>query len=222
MIAWAFALIKGAADKSATPQKPSKQVTETKKTAINDNSSHAYAVCDAYQSDIDKKACIDELNAEQAAQEAVEREKQSHGAWHYQVKVDEMTDVRTYIASIASDNFVNFDFPYNGPQQGTVVISSGLGGNKIIFFIEKGQILCDSYDGCSVSIRFGSRNPISFKASGSSTHESTILFLSGSKTFLDNMRVVDTIKVSVKAYEEGSNVFTFNVKGLDKDKFMPR
>ncbi len=87
--------------------------------------------------------------------------------WNYVAREDKMTGGTTYTASVSSSNTVNFGFPYGGEQNAHLTLRSDPKyGEDIIFSIEKGQILCRSYEDCSVLIRFDNEKPRTFGGVG--------------------------------------------------------
>lgn len=146
----------------------------------------------------------------------------STGDWSYRQKIDEMTSATTYLASVRSSNFVEFSSPYNGKQQASLTVrDSKRSGKDILFSIEKGQILCRSYDQCKVLVRFDNEQPIYYSAVGASDQSSTTIFLNGHERFLAKLSKAQTIRISPEIYQQGSIIFTFDVSGFDNSKFKP-
>lgn len=74
--------------------------------------------------------------------------------WSDNSSTDEMSGRTTRRASIRSENTVNFDCPYHGPQRATLTLRTHPRcGRDAIFRSEKGQILC-TYSRCRVRVRF--------------------------------------------------------------------
>jgi invasion protein IalB len=80
--------------------------------------------------------------------------------------------------------------------------------------IERGQFLCSAYDGCNVSVRFDARQVERFHASGPSTHETTVLFVTPADRFLRSLRAAKTVSIEAEFFQEGSNAMTFDTTGL--------
>lgn len=155
-------------------------------------------------------------------------EKQEHveeqpSAWTYHNKEDEMSGGKTYTASVISSNSVSFSFPYNGLQNGTLLLRNDPKyGKDIIFRIEKGQILCSSYDGCNVLIRFDDEKPVTYSANPPADNSSEVIFISNYTKFLNNLKNAKIVRISPTIYQEGSPVFEFNVSGFDIEKYKPK
>lgn len=104
-------------------------------------------------------------NVEQTKPAKIIKEKQN---WRYDYMIDEMTDKPSLFATNESENVVEFGFPYRGVQHATLTLRTHPKyGKDVIVSIERGQILCPSYDGCSVSVRFDDGKVQKFRASPS-------------------------------------------------------
>ena len=203
------------------------------------------ASCGVPQSELDAanakiaelEASIKQLQAEKgkvaATPEKLEEnkapEKQEHvveerpSAWTYHKKEDEMTGGKTYTASVTSSNSVSFSFPYSGLQNGTLALRDDPKyGKDVIFRIEKGQILCSSYEGCNVLIRFDDKKPITYSANPPADNSSEIIFIGNYSKFLNSLKNAKTVRISPTIHQEGSPVFEFNVSGFDIEKYKPK
>lgn len=159
--------------------------------------------------------------AEAVSVKTLESEETS-SQWHYLQKEDPMDGTKTFSASNKSLNEVNLGSPYSGGQNGRIVLRESAKNSKdIMFTIEKGQILCNSYDHCSVLVRFDDEKPMTFSGIGPADHSSTVVFLQGYKRFLDKLAKAKIVRISVNIYHEGSPVFEFDVSGFDMNKFKP-
>ncbi len=97
--------------------------------------------------------------------------------WSYSESIDEMTDKTTFLASVTSENEVNFDFPYNGGSVLTLTIrQSPQYGKDIYIKISKGQFNCGVY-GETIKVRFDDDKPITFNCVEPSDHSSDLLFI---------------------------------------------
>src|SRR5690606_7049584 len=91
----------------------------------------------------------------------------ANGKWSYNQSSDPMTKGITKTARLQSENSLSLDFPYQGEQKATLIVRNHPQfGNDVIFRIEKGQILCRTYD-CSVTVAFDDGAPFSVKGSPS-------------------------------------------------------
>ncbi len=143
--------------------------------------------------------------------------------WRYSQKEDQMTGTKTYFAAVNSSNEVEFKSPYNGKQRGKLLLrDSQRNGKEVIFAIEKGQILCRSYNNCSVLVRFDEEKPVRFSATEAADYSTETIFIDGVKRFVDKLIKAKTIRISVEVYQQGSPIFSFDVQDLDLEKFKPK
>lgn len=140
--------------------------------------------------------------------------------WSYHKSVDPMTSAATRTANIASENAVNFGFPYQGAQHGTLIIRDHPShGKDVILKIERGQILCQSYQDCEIRIRFDEGSATTWRAVGPSDNSSTTIFLRNQATFRQRMRSAKVVRIQAPIYEEGIPIFEFQVGGFDQRRF---
>lgn len=157
----------------------------------------------------------------QLAAEAEERRaEEARAKWTYRTSEDQMTSGVTRTASIRSENTVTFGFPYQGAQQGTLALREHPSfGRDVIFRIERGQIMCRSFDGCEVRVRFGDSQPVTWRARPSADRSSETVFLDGYDSFLSRMQGVRTVLIQPQIYQEGSPVFEFDVSGFQLGRY---
>lgn len=136
---------------------------------------------------------------------------QASDKWEYTADVDKMTGKTLTFASIASSNSLDLKAPYSGSNYGFLVIRKHpQHGLDVIVNIDKGQILCPSYSGCSVKVRFGDGQPITFGANGPADHGSTKIFLSNAQKFIDQAKKTKSIKIQMNIYQAGGEVLEFD------------
>lgn len=142
------------------------------------------------------------------------------GLWSYSADGDSMTGKISRFASIRSRNTVEFDFPYNGPQRATLTFRDHAShGADAIVRIERGQLLCRSYEDCTIRVRFGDGAPRAWRAIGPSDNSSEVIFLRNQGDFRNRMQKVDMVRVEVPVYQEGNQVFEFEVGGFDAKRY---
>lgn len=143
--------------------------------------------------------------------------------WSYSQDADPMGKGSTYGASVVSSNTVSFDFPYNGPQHGELILRTHPRyGKDVILVIERGQFLCRSYEDCQVLIRFDDKNPSTYAAVGPSDGSSNHIFIRGYSKFISSMMSAKRVRISAEIYQEGSPAFEFDVTGFDSEKYKPK
>lgn len=131
--------------------------------------------------------------------------------WRYDSNVDQMTDKKVLWATLESNNSLKLKFPYAGRNYGTIYIrqhpKSGL---NVMVSVEQGQILCSTFDECSVTVRFDDGRPITFSAVGPSDHSSNKLFLHGEAKFVAEAKKAKRILVALTMYQAGQQVPDFH------------
>jgi len=142
--------------------------------------------------------------------------------WQYDVSEDPMSGAKRYTASVRSSNTVSFGFPYSGTQRGTLTLRTKGKEKDVLFYIEQGQILCPSYQGCSVMVRFDEEKPVRFAARGPADHSSETIFLSDEGRFIGKLKKANRVRLAVEIYQNGAPAFEFDVSGFDQDKFQPK
>lgn len=144
----------------------------------------------------------------------------SESQWSYERSEDPMSNGVTYFAIIQSTNSVEFSFPYSGQQKATLTLRSHpRHGKDIIFKIEKGQILCTSYEDCTILIRFDDQKAQSYSAIGASDNSTETIFIRNYSRFVSNMQKSKNVRIAAEIYQEGTPVFEFDVRGFDASKY---
>lgn len=127
--------------------------------------------------------------------------------------------VAKYI-EIDSDNEIDFDFPYQGAQHATLTLRKHPRlGNDIMISIEKGQILCDTFDGCNIAIRFSDSKNEKYSAAGPSDNSSTIIFIKNYKRFIKHLKQSETVYVELPFFQEGARTLEFTISD-DLKKYL--
>ncbi|RFO96895.1 hypothetical protein DIC66_10360 [Rhodoferax lacus] len=140
--------------------------------------------------------------------------------WEYIHTDDPMGKGLIHQATVVSTNTVDFDFPYSGPQYGTLTLRTHPRyGRDVVFRIEKGQFICRLYEGCNVVVRFDDDSPTTFSAIGSADHSSKVLFIQNYDKFLGKMLKAKRLRISVNVFQEAAPMFEFDVKGFDQIKY---
>lgn len=126
-------------------------------------------------------------------------------------------------AFVSSSNTVNFDFPYAGAQHATLMlILHPRAGKDVMFSIEKGQILCHSYEDCTVLVRFDDEQATNYSAVGTADNSTETIFIRNYDRFIGKMLKAKQVRVSTNIYQQGAPVFEFDVSGFDLNKYKPK
>lgn len=138
--------------------------------------------------------------------------------WEYSSAPDALTGKTVRYASVKSRNQLQFGWPYNEPQRGELTIRQHpQHGLDVIVSIKQGQMLCSSYDGCTVKVRFDEGVPQGFSAMPPSDHGSTTLFITNAKRFIASMKKARVVYVQFEAYQQGHPVLEFEGPNLRWD-----
>ena len=127
--------------------------------------------------------------------------------WEYDSKDDEMTNSKSYFATILSDNGEVFVFPYDeegGSHLMVTVRQTKRSGTDVILGISKGQ-----FNGQYVSVKFDDNAAKKYKAYSADDGSLDVLFIDNAKDFIAKAKTAKTIKIEAEFYQEGNRVFTF-------------
>ncbi len=168
----------------------------------------------------DKLHTTQENSTSQTNTPSPSKEKLPGEQWVYLQSDDQMGKGSIYQALVSSINTVNFDFPYSGPQHGTLILRTHPRyGKDIIFKIERGQFLCSSYDGCNVLVRFDEEEPVKYSSSTAADNSTETIFIRDYNKFVGKMLKAQKIRISTNIYQEGTPVFEFDVRNFDVKEY---
>lgn len=143
--------------------------------------------------------------------------------WLYNLSDDAMGKGAIHQAEVSSSNTVNFDFPYSGAQRATLTLRTHpRHGKDILFSIEKGQILCHSYEDCSVLVRFDDEKPTNYSAIGAADNSTETIFIRNYSGFVEKMLKAKRVRIAANIYQEGTPAFEFDVSNFDQEKYKPK
>jgi len=164
-----------------------------------------------------------EAQARAAKAEATAEAKQLAAKWRYRKDEDPMTSRTLRQASNQSENSVSFAFPYQGEQHGTLTLRDHpTYGRDVIFSIEKGQILCQSYQDCQIRVRFDEASPERWSAVGPADHSNTAIFLRNGARFVQRLRKSKVIRLQIPIYQQGEPLLEFVVGGFDWSRYQAK
>lgn len=140
--------------------------------------------------------------------------------WTYSSRSEGMSGQNVVTAYVQSTNTINLDFPYSGPQRGVLTLRRHpRWGNDVIFRIERGQILCHSYGECRINVRFDDGSVARYKGNPPEDNSSEVVFIPAFSTFVKRLPNAKIVKVEVSIYQNGNNVFEFDVSGFKPERF---
>jgi len=157
-----------------------------------------------------------QLTAEQVQVQALAQQKSLGLRWEKALFQDRLTGKDYSEISVRSTNLVEFDFPYQGPQRATISVRSKHPrfGTDVMLSIERGQFLCNSWDGCTISISFDGGKPEQFSMATPQDNSTTLLFFSNKKRIIDKLKKSKDVRVSASIYQQGEPIFEFIAEGL--------
>lgn len=204
---------------ATNPQKPSQETLKYWMTDLLDEKapaarreSYAHNVIQNFP-DTPEAAKANELLPAITAKAANEK---TNGRWVYSADEDPMSGKTSYTAYVKSENTLNLDFPYQGEQQGTLVIRrSPRHGNDVFVTIEKGQIMCSDYS-CPVRFRFDDAAPVTYTGNEPADNSAETVFVPYS--IAKKIQSAKRVRVEFNLFHNGVGMLEFNVKGLDPDQ----
>lgn len=136
--------------------------------------------------------------------------------WTYRDDVDPMSDKLTRWACTTSTNRAMLDRPYE-PVSADLCLrqSPRYGLDAIVQLNGDGQILCRSYDGCTLKIRFGDGAQQSFSGASAADGSSNVVFISNASRFITAAKSAPTTKIQLTFYRAGDQVLEFNTEKLE-------
>lgn len=135
--------------------------------------------------------------------------------WVTQETVDAMTDKTIRFACATSSNSVTLDFPYGARSARICIRQHPKHGQDVyVTLSDSGQILCASYDGCTINVRFDDGEVEKFSANGPSDNSSETVFISNDSRFISAARKASRIRVQLEFFQNGTHTFDFPARGL--------
>lgn len=138
--------------------------------------------------------------------------------WMYAESEDPMSSKTSRTASVISANRFEFGFPYGGPQNARLTLRRHpRWGNDVVLVIERGQILCSSYE-CPVRIRFDDDPPKTFTGTEPADNSSETVFIPGFNAFEARLKKAKKLLVEVNIFQQGTLQAEFDVEGFKAER----
>ena len=133
--------------------------------------------------------------------------------WSLQTKQDEMDDSKSYWYSLQSDNYANFDFPYEGDSYLTITVRwMKKYGYDVLLEITDGQMVGNEYNGTNyVRVRFDGGKVHKFYYNEPNDGSSNLVFLRNAQKFIEKCKNAKDIIIEQEFYQEGVHQFKFHV-----------
>ena len=217
------AMPREAASSSAAPAAPG-EAEKSRWTAALDDESSSAAVREEAAKDLirdfpDSKEGRRAASMLESLRQATAYERLG-SQWSYDSSPEGMSGKPVRTASVMSSNTIDLGFPYGGSQRARLLLRRHpRWGNDVILAIERGQILCHSFDDCYVAVRFDDEKLHRYEGNPPSDNSSESLFIPAFGTFMKNLSGAKKLKIEIKIYQQGNQVFEFDVSGFKPEKF---
>lgn len=134
--------------------------------------------------------------------------------WNSYQTTDQMTDKKTHLLSLQSENSAKFDFPYNVEGGSYLRLTFRKKGNELdaYFVIDKGQMLC-SYSDCNFALRVDDGKVQRWTGLGTTTHDSEMMFVRDARQLESIIKRAKKIRIGINFYQSGQKVFEFDADG---------
>jgi len=139
----------------------------------------------------------------------------SNSNWTYSEKRDEMRKRTDTFAELTSENEQDFSFPYNGGSHLSIELQKfRKPETEVMLHLEKGQFICHSFTGGSVSVRFDDGPVRKFGCDDTSDADTSTIFLNPANAFVAALKKSSKVTVEAEFFQEGIRQYTFNTRGL--------
>ena len=137
----------------------------------------------------------------------------SEKTWDFTSDTDDMDDSVNKYYSLRSDNFANFDFPYQGDSYLTITVRyMKKYGYDVLLNIDKGQMVGNEYNGTNyVRVRFDNGKVEKYYYSEPNDGSADCVFIKNASTFIKKCKTAKTIIIEQEFYQEGVHQFKFHV-----------
>jgi hypothetical protein len=130
--------------------------------------------------------------------------------WEYRESMDEMTSKTTKFATITSEESLSLGFPYSGNNYGYLTVRKHpQHGIDVMVRVSKGQMMCQSFQNCTISVRFDDDTPMRWSAIGPEDNSSEMVFLNNEARFIERAKKAKRIMFSIPFYQNGNQVLEF-------------
>jgi hypothetical protein len=154
--------------------------------------------------------------AEAAAAGVLDSPVATKSGWNYTNTENAMGDGKTSEACITSENEVRLDWPY-GPTKADLCLrnSKAFGRDAYVMLHGDGQILCRSYESCTLRIRYGEKPAQNISGIGASDNSTNIVFIQNRSSLENNLKTADKTAIEIEFYQAGRQALVFDTKGFD-------
>ena len=156
--------------------------------------------CSGIEDNAKRLACYDDIFVKKESKS--DEPKVVESKWRYEQDKDDLRNATTYMAVLASNNTIDFGFPYNGSSMDLTLRKDPKYGNDV-FFAVNGQLE-------------------SYRMVGSDGGDNSMLFIENNKAmkaFVDKLKKSKKLIVEGNFYNYGKGQFTFDTQGLEWKHF---
>jgi hypothetical protein len=134
--------------------------------------------------------------------------------WTYDVQADPISATPIKTACTNSINQAQLSPPYEPVTAMLCLRHSKRGGTDAFVSLNgKGQILCATYNGCTLYARFDNRQVV-FGGRGAADYSTNIVFLVPASKLASDLKKTEHTKIEITFYEAGTQTLEFDTKGL--------
>ena len=138
--------------------------------------------------------------------------------WSYSSHDDKIQGKADSYATTTSINSISQNFPYSSETK--MILNVRLSAARrldIIIEITSGQLMCNSYGGCSGTVRFDEGKPQKVRFLASADNDSKTMFVASPAPFLAQLKKAKHLVIQKTMYQAGDPQFDFDVHGLKWD-----
>lgn len=134
--------------------------------------------------------------------------------WQYSENKDEMRGTTSRYASLTSENEIDMDFPYGSTAASLMVRKSPEDGLNVMFRVDKGQVLCNSFSNTFLSVKFDDGPVQRFECTDASDGSSETAFFTSESRMLNGVKKAKRTMVEAEFFQKGRQQFVFESAGL--------
>jgi hypothetical protein len=135
--------------------------------------------------------------------------------WLYSTSTDEMSGKYISLAKISSIDKQDLHWPYGHDIGATLtLVKHPRWGKMVSVSLDNGQILCRSYESCTILIRFDDHTAIKYSAIGPDDGSTKTVFIKNYTKFLESLKRSKKVLIELPMYQDGNLAWQFEVVGL--------
>lgn len=124
--------------------------------------------------------------------------------WIYTEENDTNGTGKIYRASLAANELLDFNFPYNGGAVATIQLSNETGHNNVQLCVSKGLFNSSFSDGMCIQVCFDEKEPVRFYCSNLSVEKANPVSINNPDKFIDGLKKAQ--RVVIEADFSGSGM----------------